>query len=75
MLESLYTEAIKKKGTIHDKIKEYEISNYNISIPSLSEQTKIADFLSAIDDKIAQTATQIEKMEAWKKGLLQQLFV
>lgn len=31
MLESLYTEAIKKKGTIHDKIKEYEISNYNIS--------------------------------------------
>jgi len=44
-------------------------------IPCLPEQTKIADFLSAIEDKINHTHSQIEKAEAWKKGLLQQMFV
>lgn len=47
----------------------------SIPEPSLPEQTKIANFLSAIDDKINHSGNQIEKMEAWKKGLLQQLFV
>lgn len=42
---------------------------------SEAEQTKIANFLSAIDDKINHCGIQIEKMEAWKKGLLQQMFV
>ena len=51
------------------------ISNSEFEIPSLPEQTKIASFLSALDDKIAQTALQIEKMQLWKKGLLQQMFV
>lgn len=38
------------------------------------EQTAIANFLSALDEKIHQTQTQIEKTEVWKKGLLQKLF-
>ncbi len=42
---------------------------------SNQEQTKIANFLSAIDDKITQTQKQIEKAEVWKKGLMQQMFV
>jgi type I restriction enzyme S subunit len=46
-----------------------------ISIPCLEEQTKIANFLSAIDEKINHCGVQIEKMEVWKKGLLQQMFV
>jgi type I restriction enzyme S subunit len=33
------------------------------------EQIKIANFLSAIDDKIVGVAKQIEEMEEWKKGL------
>lgn len=43
-------------------------------LPSIDEQTKIADFLSAIDEKINHCGVQIEKMEVWKKGLLQQMF-
>jgi type I restriction enzyme S subunit len=46
-----------------------------ILVPTLPEQTKIASFLSAIDDKISHCGVQIEKMEGWKKGLLQQMFV
>ncbi len=42
---------------------------------SVDEQTKIANFLSAIDDKINHYQLQTEKMEVWKKGLLQQMFV
>ena len=50
------------------------IKSLIIPHPSLPEQVKIANFLSAIDEKISHCSAQIEKMEAWKKGLLQQMF-
>lgn len=50
-------------------------STVPLPFPSLAEQKKIASFLSAIDIKIQNTSSQIEQMETFKKGLLQQMFV
>lgn len=45
-----------------------------LPFPCIEEQTKIANFLSAIDNKINHIKKQIEKTEDWKKGLMQQMF-
>ena len=50
------------------------INKIPINLPSIGEQTRIANFLSAIDDKIYHTQKQIEKAGVWKKGLMQQMF-
>ena len=52
-----------------------DMDKITVFYPSVSEQTKIANFLSAIDQKIEVVAQQIEQAKQWKKGLLQQMFV
>ena len=62
-------------GTSYPAINSSDLSSIEILIPCLEEQTKIANFLSAIDQKIEVVAQQIEQAKTWKKGLLQQMFI
>ncbi len=72
LYERIYTE--KKEGNT-PYIVMSTLSEMEILMPSLSEQQKIASFLSSIDAKIESTSRQINQMQSFKKGLLQQLFV
>lgn len=57
----------------HIYFKDY--SKVIVGIPSRAEQTKIAEFLTAIDAKIAAVSAQVAAAKGFKKGLLQQMFV
>ena len=52
-----------------------QLKGVELNLPCLEEQTKIANFLSVIDQKIEVVSKQIEQAKQWKKGLLQQMFI
>lgn len=51
------------------------LAKVEIKFPIKEEQQKIANFLSAIDSKINHVNIQLQKMQQYKKGLLQQMFI
>ncbi len=63
------------QGSTFTAISGKDIRTLGMQLPNRDEQQKIANFLTAIDDKITAVDQQIEQMETFKKGLLQQLFV
>ena len=62
-------------GSGSKRIHENTLLGIKIPFPSPPEQTKIANFLSAIDSKIDIESQLLQKLEEQKKFLLQNMFV
>ncbi len=62
-------------GTSYPAISSTDLSNIFIEIPSVAEQTKIANFLSVIDKKTDAEKLLLEQIEMQKRFLLQNLFI
>jgi len=56
-------------------IQKKDLLMFEVKLPCIEEQTRIANFLSAIDKNIELVTKKIEHTKTYKKGLLQQMFV
>lgn len=72
-----YMHSIANFGARHDRmnITSCDFKKLKLPYPLINEQTKIANCLTAIDEKIDAVAQQIEQTQTFKQGLLQQMFV
>jgi len=55
-------------------LNRHEFLEIVVYIPELSEQTKIADFLTAVDDKIDLLQSKVDLLKNYKNGVLQTIF-
>ena len=51
-----------------------QLAGLNVKLPCIEEQTKIANFLTAVDEKISQLNEQHQLMIQYKKGVMQKIF-
>ncbi|QBZ83446.1 restriction endonuclease subunit S [Hydrogenovibrio crunogenus] len=65
----------KASGSTFPEISKKEIEKIFGLFPCVEEQQKIANFLTEIDQKINQAWSILEQTKAFKKGLLQKMFV
>ncbi|MDK9886377.1 restriction endonuclease subunit S [Enterobacter kobei] len=72
-----YMKIVANSGARHDRmnISGADFFALPVSQPIEAEQTKIANFLSAIDEKISAKKAELDKLKNWKQGLLQQMFI
>ena len=61
-------------GTTIPYISREKFEKYNIKIPSLPEQEKIASFLTLIDKKLEKQKELVELLKKYKRGLLSKIF-
>jgi type I restriction enzyme, S subunit len=64
----------KANGSTFLEISNKEVRKLNIFSTSLPEQQKIASFLSSVDDWIENLRQQKSSLEAYKKGIMQNIF-
>lgn len=73
ILNSVAYRYVSKVG--NPKLMNNVIAEISIQFPSLSEQEKIANFLSLLDQRIEKEERKVELLKEEKKGLLQNMFV
>lgn len=61
-------------GVGQTNLRKSEVLNCPIKLPSLSEQQKIADFLTAVDKRIELLEKKKTLLETYKKGVIKKIF-
>lgn len=51
-----------------------DLKTLKVNLPSEEEQEKIADFFTAVDERIELASLKVEKLETYKRGLTQKIF-
>jgi len=75
-LKFLYYELEQNKLTPEGYKRHFSVLKMlKLTIPVIEEQEKIAEFLTALDDKINLINNQLEQSKFFKKSLLQRMFV
>lgn len=72
-IEKVAQEGARNHGLLNIGVNDF--FDIELQTPSLKEQIKIADFFSALDDKISVKKAELYMLKTWKQGLLQQMFV
>jgi type I restriction enzyme S subunit len=72
-LKKIISSSARMDGLLNVNKKDF--FNIDVPYPSLPEQTKIANFLTAIDEKITNNQAKLDAVKQYKQGLLQQMFV
>ncbi len=61
-------------GSAQPQLTVNEILKFKICYPSIEEQTKIANFLSSVDEKLNLLKEKKALLEDYKKGIMQKIF-
>ena len=62
------------QGSTRYNLAKSSFLKLTLDVPHPDEQHKIADFLEALDEKIATMAAQADQMQRYKKALIQRMF-
>ena len=71
-VQSLISDSM--SGQAITRITLTKIGGFVISVTSLGEQQRIAEFLASLDDLVATQTQKLDALKTHKKGLMQQLF-
>ena len=63
-----------EQGSTFTAVNTKDVKSLKLILPPVQEQTKIAAFLTAVDNKIEQLSKKQELLGEYKKGLTQQIF-
>ena len=62
------------QGTKQQSFNNKIVSKFEIALPTLPEQEKIASFLSSVDERIQKLERKKRLLEEYKKGVMQKIF-